>query len=153
MNDAIKHQAIKKTLRRFSGLVLLTTLVACGTPHSVSLSPKVMNVTGNHVVGDFSITRVQLDINGRSSQTIKKNEGLNPRAIIKYQGSGVFQANWLLDGQVVAQVNSVLNRGSVLTLNPKAIKTPVPGRHVIRLQILQPTINFKTPELKVFVAQ
>lgn len=153
MNDAKNHCTIKKIIRRLSGLILLMALVSCGTPHSVSISPEVLSVTGSHVVGAFSITRVQLDINGRSSQTIKKNIGVNPRAVIKFQGSGVFQAQWLLDGQVVEQVNSLLNRGSVLTLNPKTIKTPILGRHEIRLQITQPIVNFKTPELKFFVAQ
>ena len=153
MKDKSNCLNIKQISLRLVLFFFMATLVACGTPHSVSSFSSLDNVSGSHVAGAFSIKRVQLDINGHSSKTINKNEALNRRAVIKYQGSGVFQAQWLLDGRVIKQVNKSLNHGSVLTLTPKAIKTAVVGRHVVQLKITQPVVNFKIPELTFFVAQ
>jgi len=143
----------KQGLLGMSFYLWVFVLAGCGSPHPVSLSPKSFILSGSHEVGTFKINRVELNINGFSSKTVKKKEAVAVQAVIKYQGSGMFQARWLLDGQVVEQVNSALNRGSLLTLKSKKIKTSLVGRHRIQLKIIQPINNFKIPELTLFVVQ
>ena len=143
----------KQSLLGMGFYLWVFVLTGCGTPHSVSLSSKSVVLSGSYEVGTFKINRVELDINGFSSKTVKKNDVVFVQAVIKYQGSGVFQARWLLDGLVVEQVNSALNRGSLLTLKSKKIKTSIVGQHRIQLKIIQPINNFKIPELTLFVAQ
>jgi len=153
MNNSKRYLTKKQSLLGMGFYLWVFVLAGCGTPHPVALSSKSVVLSGNHKVGTFEINRVELNINGFSSKTVKRNEAVAVQAVIKYQGSGVFQAQWLLDDQVVEQVNSVLNRGSLLTLKFKKISSSSVGRHRIQLKIIQPIINFKIPELILFVAQ
>lgn len=145
-----------KHLKAMALALLLLALYGCGTANTVQLSAKPFNISGAHSAGEFSIQRLQLSFSGLSSKTIAPNERLNPSAVIKYQGSGVFIAQWLLNGQIIEHVNMVLNRGSLLTLSPKFAKSVSAqpfGRHELQLKVIQPAPNFKSPKITFFVTR
>lgn len=150
INSSLKRNTFKMCL-----LSLFVALTSCGTPHPVQLSQKTFSITGAYSAGIFEIKRIQLGFNGLKSKSIKKNETINPKALISYSGTGVFQAHWLIDGQLIKQEQVMLNRGSQLTLMPKLNNhtTSQYGRHVMQLMIKQPNVSFKTPELTYFVSQ
>ncbi len=66
----------------------------------------------------------------------------------------MLSASWLVDDQIIEQVNISLHHGSLLSLSPKTttrIPNFIPGSHQLRLQIKHPDVSFKQPELKYFV--
>ena len=140
----------------FSGLLFSLLVTSCGTPGGNVSRASYYQITGASNTGTYAIQRVQLDFaQGLNSTTVTKGQKLSPVAQIKFQGRGVFLANWLVDDLVVEQVNISLGHGSLLTLSPKSstrVPTFVLGRHSIRLKINRPEVDFREPKLSYFVS-
>ena len=140
-----------------SYLFIFQFLASCGTPIPLGndSSTTYYQISGGLKAGPFKIERVQLDFaQGLSSITVNKGQKISPVTTIKYQGTGVLSANWLVDDLVVERVNISLSHGSLLTLSPKPstrIPTFILGRHSIRLQINRPKVDFREPKLSYFV--
>ena len=151
------YSTIKKILLWAAASIVLN---ACGTPnsaiHSGSHTQKQFQISGASTSGQLVIERIELtDQKARSSVNLSVGQTLSPLAKIKFKGKGVLNGNWLFDGQVIEQININLNHGSLLVLNIKpTTKIPVitPGSHKLKLNILQPSVTFKQPELKIFVS-
>ena len=135
-------------------------LNACGTPNSAVYSgahtQKQLQISGASTAGQLMIERIELtDKKGRNSLSISSGQTFSPLAKIKFKGRGVLKANWVIDGQIIEQVNINLSHGSLLVLNIKPstrIPTITPGTHKLQLKIMQPVVSFKQPELKIFVS-
>lgn len=137
------------------GLLIISSLTACGTPSPIASVKSNFQISGNTSAGILAIERIQLDFGvGKSSTTVVQYSEIKPVATIKYSGIGPFSAHWILDGQVIDQFNKTLNRGSILTLSPKSsisIPTFNLGRHLLQLKIVRPVVTFKQPETSFFV--
>jgi len=136
-------------------LLMILGLSACSTAATVAPAGSHFQISGNASAGVLSIDRIQLDFgSGESSITIAQNSEIKPVATIRYKGLGNFSARWVLDGQVIGQYNTTLNRGSLLAFSPEPA-TPIPtfnlGRHQLRLEIVQPLVKFKQPSINFFV--
>jgi len=137
----------------------LFLLYSCGTPTSVNISgahkQDFYKISGSSYSGKLSIERVEItDLKGKPSLTVKQGAPVIPQAIIKFKGSGIFSANWNVDGRIIEQVSLNLTHGSVLTLKPRQttkIPTYQPGTHTLSLQINSPAVRFKAPLLKYFI--
>lgn len=134
---------------------LLFILTACGSPVLMTTTPRYQ-LSGATQSGSFGIDRVQLEFSpGISRLTISRGTQVSPVATIKFRGRGHFQAHWLLDRQLIEQLNMTLDHGSVLNLSPtRPINTASlsPGEHRVILQINNPPTSFKNPEVILFLA-
>jgi len=145
---------MKTVLTLFSFFTLAFLLSSCGTPIGVSSTMQASaNISGSPRAGVFVLSRIELDFKGLPSKTFKKGDAITAKATIHYQGAGVLQAQWLLDGRVVEQLNVMLNRGSRLVLKPKEslLATSISGRHVLSLKVIQPLVAFNSPKLTFFI--
>ena len=149
------RQVLTKWIFIISGLCTFMFVIGCSTPRGNANPVSYYQLSGGTKAGTFSIERVELGYaKGGSSITVQKGQKITPTAYIKFYGSGVLSASWLVDEVVLEQVNISLTHGSLLTLSPKAftqIPTFVSGHHSLRLQINRPQIDFTQPKLSYFV--
>lgn len=136
-------------------IVMLAQLSACGTPNAVSMADNYYKISGASISGVLSIKRVELSFSsGLNNITVKQGQKITAEVIIKYSGSGSLLARWLVDGQVIAQENIFINRGSLLklSLNP-TVKIPnfIAGKHLLQFEIIQPASAIKIPVISYFV--
>ncbi len=133
----------------------LLLLAGCGTPGGNANPLSHYQISGAGKTGPLSIQRVELNFaRGQSSITVKKGNKIEAVAQIKYQGTGVLSASWMVDDLIVEQLNLSLSHGSLLTLSPKPstqIASFNPGQHYLRLQINHPKVDFKQPKLSFFI--
>jgi hypothetical protein len=105
----------------------------------------------------FSLTSVILRWkDGQSSLTVPKGtEGLKAYADIKFEGTGPFQAQWLVDGQVVSTVSQTLSFAGKATLDSgaaPALPTSILGPHDVTLRVLNPAVTFRLPVIRYVVS-
>ncbi|MBI4381330.1 MAG: S8 family serine peptidase [candidate division NC10 bacterium] len=107
-------------------------------------------------VGPFSLRRVELRFeNGRGEITIPKNfEKLKAIAIVEFNGSGLLEAAWEVDGRTLAIIREFLTFGSLVTITTPAIP-PLPsfepGLHRVAFRITSPPATFEIPTITYFV--
>jgi hypothetical protein len=107
-------------------------------------------------VGPFSLRRVELRFeNGRGEITVPKNfEKLKAIAIVEFNGSGLLEAEWEVDGRTLAIIREFLTFGSQATLvTPEIPPLPTfePGLHQIGFRITTPPATFEIPTIGYFV--
>ena len=98
---------------------------------------------------------------GLVRRTVAQNEtGLAAYADLKYEGTGLFQAQWMVDGVLFRSVSQQLTFAKHLTLvsgqttpgGPLlSLPTGIPGEHIVSLRVLQPGISFEVPVIRYFV--
>ena len=74
---------------------------------------------------------------------------------IKYEGTGLFQAQWLVDGMPFGAVSQALPMAQSATFDSGRIlglPTELTGMHEVSLRILSPDIGFKIPVIRYFVS-
>jgi PKD repeat protein len=74
---------------------------------------------------------------------------------IKYEGTGLFQAQWLVDGMPFRSVSQALSFAQSATLDcgrMPGLPTQITGMHEISLRILRPDVGFPIPVIRYFVA-
>ena len=106
--------------------------------------------------GPFSLRRVELRVeNGRGEITVPKNyEKLKAIAIVEFNGSGLLEAEWQVDGRTLAIIREFLTFGSQATLVTPEIPPPPtfePGLHQIAFRIITPPATFEIPTISYFV--
>jgi PKD repeat protein len=121
----------------------------------VSLSLKVVPATGPRA--PFSISYLQLRFEDGKPYTVvpKGTSFLRVFADLKYEGTGVLQAQWLIDGNPFGLVTRFLAMADQITIDsgyPPRLPTLIPGLHEVTLQILQPKVEFSIPVIRYFVA-
>lgn len=115
-----------------------------------------IKLIGPRVDLNLRITRIQLYFKNRRAQiTVKKREkGLRAFADIRYEGKGLFQAFWQLDGRLISRVNKQLSFGNRLTLkSPLVPELPTfqEGPHEVKLIITNPAQSFTPPRAVYYV--
>lgn len=92
---------------------------------------------------------------GKSYKVIHREfNGLTAFAEIKFEGTGVLQAQWLVDGMPFKTVftnlsfagNTVIDSGTV-----PGLPCLIPGLHEVTLSIMQPKADFVVPVIRYFV--
>jgi hypothetical protein len=134
---------------------------AFGGPTSLIIT--VTEATGPRAA--FSLSYLQLRFaDGKAYKVVPRDErGLTAYADIKYEGTGVFQAQWLVDGAPFRMVTRAmpfalemtLDSSGVMTGQPPVLPglpTNIPGVHEVSLRIIQPAVNFLVPVLRYFVS-
>jgi PKD repeat protein len=81
--------------------------------------------------------------------------GLTAFADVKYEGTGLFQAQWLVDGMPFQAVSQALPFAEATTLQSgriPALPTQMPGMHEVSLRILSPASALTMPIIRYFVS-
>jgi hypothetical protein len=99
---------------------------------------------------------------GTLRRTVVQGEGgLTAYADLKFEGTGLFQAQWMVDGVVFRSFSRQLNFANRATLTsgqaapggPQlSLPTNIPGEHTVTLQVLQPGLTFEVPVIRYFVS-
>jgi PKD repeat protein len=93
--------------------------------------------------------------NGKPYKVVPKDEmGLQAFAEIKYEGTGILIAQWLIDGSPFRMVSlpmafaqsTVIDSGLI-----PGLPAFIPGLHEVTLAILQPEVEFAIPAIRYFV--
>ena len=105
----------------------------------------------------FQIFFLQLRFeDGKSYKTVSK-EFVPFRAFadIKYEGTGVLQVQWLVDGQAFHLTTQTLALAQEATIDSGAVPslpTQLAGVHDVTLKIIQPQTEFTIPIIRYYVA-
>jgi len=122
---------------------------------SLSSHAAGFEITGGTTTGKLEIDRVELSFqNNLPEITVNQYEKIKATAIIRFSGNGLFSAEWQVDGITVEPVNILISYGSTLTLplsDSTVLPSYKPGRHQLRLNILQPISSFELPSINYFV--
>jgi PKD repeat protein len=123
-----------------------------GDPTSVNI--KVGEPTGPRA--PFQIFFLQLRFeDGLSYKVVPKGfPSLVAHADLKYEGTGLFQAQWLVDGMPFQAFSQALPFADSTTFNSgriPALPTHMPGMHEVSLRLLQPQAELVIPIIRYFV--
>jgi PKD repeat protein len=102
----------------------------------------------------FSISSIQLRFeDGKAYTQVPWNfTPLISYADIKYEGSGNFEAQWLLDGKPFKAVSQSFPSGKLLTFDSGgALPTQISGVHEITLNISKPLLPLTPPTIRYLV--
>jgi PKD repeat protein len=104
----------------------------------------------------FAVSFIQLRFeDGKSYKVVPREFGaLTAFAEIKFEGTGVLQAQWLVDGMPFKTVfmnlsfagNTIIDSGSV-----PGLPSLIPGLHEVTLSLMQPRAEFVIPVIRYFV--
>ncbi len=105
----------------------------------------------------FQIYFIQLRFeDGKPYRVVPKDYGgLIAYADIKYEGTGILMAQWLVDGLPFKTVSMIMPFARQTTIDSGSIPTLptyVPGIHEVTLRIIQPPLEFSLPVLRYFVS-
>ncbi len=73
---------------------------------------------------------------------------------LKYEGTGLFQAQWLVDGMPFRSISQALPQAQSTTLDSgrlPGLPTLIGGMHEVSLRILSPNTAFSVPVIRYFV--
>jgi PKD repeat protein len=125
-----------------------------GLPVPVSVSLVVYPSQGPRA--KFSVSFIQLRFDdGTNYKVVPKNFApLKALAEIKYEGTGNFYAQWMVDGVPFRMVSQSLAFAQQIVLDSGEIPglpTIIPGIHDVTLNIIQPQVEFVVPVIRYFV--
>ena len=105
----------------------------------------------------FQISFLQLRFeDGKSYTVVPQNlRPLVAYADIKYEGTGLFQAQWLVDGRPFGNATKAMPFFDLTTIDSgklPGLPTQMLGMHEVSLKILQPEADFEIPVIRYFVA-
>lgn len=128
-----------------SGRTLLAAVVVlgmgCAAPGpGAPASQPPYRLSGGITAGPLAVRRVELTFgSGRAEVTARRDERVGARAVIRFAGSGPFDAVWVVDGRPVETVALLITFGDTLTLETGApLPTFEPGPHAVTLRIHAP---------------
>jgi len=120
-----------------------------------------VGVTGPNAPFSISYLALRWE-DGTVRRTVSQNDaGLVAYADLKYEGTGVFQGDWLVDGVIFRSLTkqltfanrTTLSSGQVSLAGPQiSLPTNIPGEHTVSLRINQPGIPFDVPVIRYFVS-
>jgi hypothetical protein len=130
------------------------TITASGQFATTSTQVRVVTGTGPAAPFAISSLRVRWE-NGRPDASVA--QGFTPLvayADLKFEGTGLLQAQWTLDGVPIGTFVRQLGFAGQVTLDTNMF-LPLPatelGEHLVSLQILTPQITFQAPTIRYFV--
>lgn len=110
-------------------------------------------LSGGFTAGPLAVRRVELTFgSGRPEATVRREERVGARAVIRFAGSGPFDAAWVVDGRPVETVALMITFGDTLTLETAApLPTFEPGPHAVTLRIHAPAGAPPAPSITYLV--
>lgn len=138
-----------------TGRYTVTARDWCGkSEFTISQSVNITEGTGPRA--PFQIYFIQLRFeDGKPYKVVPKDEKLIAYADIKYEGTGILQAQWLVDGVPFKPLSTVLPFAKETVINSGEIPglpTQFPGLHEVTLRIIQPQTEYQIPVLRYFVS-
>jgi hypothetical protein len=104
----------------------------------------------------FSISMLRLRWeDGRVDTTVE--QGFSPLAAfadVKFEGTGLLQAQWVVDGIPLGTFTASLAFAGAVTLDSSRtipLPTTAYGEHLVTLRILSPVVPFESPRIRYFV--
>ncbi len=104
----------------------------------------------------FSISFIQIRFeDGKSYKVIPKDFApLISYADIKYEGTGILRAQWIMDGKPFRFItqslpfarDTIINSGKI-----PGLPTQIPGIHEVTLRIIEPQVEYAIPVIRYFV--
>lgn len=111
--------------------------------------------SGGKSTGPLAIKSIELTFQNRQGDiTLAANSQPQPQALISFNGNGLFQAQWQVDGRTLEQVSLNVVFGKTLKLHPLAttqLPTFEPGPHTVILKILSPKTTLTSPAITYFI--
>ena len=130
------------------------TVSASGQFGIASTQIRVVNGTGP--AAPFAISRLRLRWDdGRTDMSV--SQGFRPLAAfadLKFEGTGLLQAQWTLDGVPLGTFVRQLGFAAQVTLDTGmflSLPTTELGEHFVSLRILTPVASFQAPTIRYFV--
>jgi hypothetical protein len=131
---------MKYSVRILQVLVLMLTILAAGS------------------VEAFSLKRIELyfDITQKQNEVMvqRNHQGLKAYADIYYEGSGILNGYWEVDGLIIERVNRVVPPGGKVSLTTPGVPdlpTFDPGYHIVKFIVTNPATSFEVPEMVYWV--
>ena len=125
-----------------------------GIPVPVSVSLVVYPAQGPRAKFSVSYIQIRFD-DGTNYKVVPKNfSPLKAFADIKYEGTGNFYAQWMIDGVPFSMVSQALAFAQQWVFDSGEIPglpTIIPGIHEVTLNIIQPQVEFAVPVIRYFV--
>jgi hypothetical protein len=123
--------------------------------HTFSVTVNVTEIRGPRA--PFQIYFIQLRFeDGKSYKIVPKNfEPLVVYADIKYEGTGILQGQWLVDGKPFSLISCALPFAKQTILNSGKIPgfpTQRQGMHKVSLRIIHPETKYTIPVIRYFVS-
>ena len=125
-----------------------------GLPATVQLPIQVATRLGPSAPFTLSMMRVRWE-DGRTDVSVE--QGFAPLvafADLKFEGTGLLQAQWLVDGIPLGTFSEQLAFAGTVTLDSRRtlqLPTTDLGEHFVTLRILAPQVTFQTPMIRYFV--
>lgn len=142
---------------RFLAIAFLTSLVAAGISCAgTPLQPQQSwQLSGGTTTGPLQISRAELLFqNERGQIDVASGSKLTARAVINFNGNGLFQGQWLVDGIPVELVSVPVTFGNRLSLRT-APTTVLPtfelGSHTVTLTVQSPATSMTLPSITYHV--
>jgi len=142
---------------RRPGAFIVTALDNGGNsrcPIRASVMVNAGELTGPRAAFQISFLELRFE-DGKSYKVVPKNTaGLKAFIDIKFEGSGLLQVEWLVDGASWRQETRTLTFARTATIDSGAAGLPaqIPGLHDVSLRILSPRTEFTVPIIRYFVA-
>ncbi len=126
-----------------------------------------LTVRGQGPSAPFAISFLALRWeDGTTDLSVRKDDpGPVAYADLKFEGTGMMQAQWMVDGRILQTFAGPLGFAGVVTLNsgsslgganPETAQFPLPtnllGEHFVTLNVLSPSLGFQAPVLRYFVS-
>jgi PKD repeat protein len=125
-----------------------------GIPVPVSVSLIVYPAQGPRAKFAVSYIMLRFD-DGTNYKVVSKNfTPLKAFAELKYEGTGNFYAQWMIDGVPFSMVSQSLAFAQEWVFDSGEIPglpTIIPGVHEVTLNIIQPRVEFAIPSIRYFV--
>ncbi len=134
------------------------------TPAGSSSTGTVLLSLGSPSSSSFGISGEILSFdNGSSVRILPKNNAIQARAELGYNGTGLLQAVWEIAEPATTsgtpiyrpllQVSEYLMLGDTKTLKSPPLPSGTLGLHLVRLRVIDPIVPFTTPAIRYFVAE
>jgi PKD repeat protein len=124
-----------------------------GGPTSVSV--QVSEPSGLRSAFQISVLQLRFE-DGLSYKVVPARfTPLTAYVDLKYEGTGLFQAQWLVDGMPFRSVSQALSQAQSITLDSgrlPGLPTQLTGMHEVSLRILSPAVGFTIPVIRYFVS-
>lgn len=128
--------------------------IGAQSPTSTFLQLHVANLTGPAAPFTVSSLRLRWE-DGRTDQSVDRDFlPLIAYADLKFEGTGLFQAQWTLDGIPIGIFTEQLAFANTVVFDTRRLiplPTTEPGEHIVSLQILSPQVTFQVPRIRYFV--
>jgi hypothetical protein len=137
-------------------LSLFLAVSSCARLRPVDAPPPYIHLSGGVTTGPLVLRRIELQFpNQRGEITVPLHSQLTARAIVQFNGNGLFRADWVVDGRVIETISLMVTYGDTLTIDTApttVLPTLEPGPHELTLRIEQPAPSLTVPLIRYWVS-